>query len=192
MRKINVNIFPPDGRFYKDADGTIFRAESWNGVIKKVEDYRRRNNMPMGNAEEEVIAQACQRNPNLCSEATGRQKVPPKGLSLKDRALRWLSEWLKRKKSGQPVSFVREEDARNRARVCAPCMKNQAMGNGCSACKQAFKGMREEVTEGRKLIDERLGGCDALGIELKTAIWLDEPAVPNDQLPAHCWRKRTL
>ena len=180
-------MFPSDGHFFKEADGSVHKASSWSGVIKKVTRYRALNHLSPGNPTEEVHAQACARNPSLCYNdrhpATLQKRTES---SLKGRVLGWLSH---RRANKGAVSFTDANTAQSRANVCAGCQFNTPLPEGCSSCRKAVKALRSEVLGGRSQ-DNRLHGCAIIGSDLPTAVHLEEQTLPEPALPAHCWRKR--
>jgi hypothetical protein len=91
--RIKVNIRPKDGRYFLEKDGTKFSSATWAGVIKRVTMYRKLNKFPLGNVEEDVMNQACQRLPSLCYNEGTQQAYPKKPPpSLKGRVMGWLAK----------------------------------------------------------------------------------------------------
>jgi hypothetical protein len=141
-----------------------------------------------GKVVQEVMAQACQRNPRLCHEEHDPTRPKPP-VPLKSRVLRWLYDMVQRK-AQQPINLVAGEVVRQRAEVCAVCPRNKALGvNSCAACKQTVKAHREAIFEGKVQFDGRLGGCEVLGTDLASFVSLDQDRIDNEALPAHCWTK---
>lgn len=193
MIKINVNVFPSgsSGYVFKDGDGTVIRANSWPGVVSKLKEYRARNSHPPGNPEAEVLAQACSRNPSLCKDAqVNAVQSAKKPASLKGRVLSWLSS-LKKAGEAQPLAFVKEPEMKARANVCSVCPFNKPLPDGCSSCRMAVAELRKNLVGQQRLNaqDHRIKACDALGCDLPSAAWLDEPRIRHDGLPVNCWRK---
>lgn len=189
MLRINANLFPRDGYFFKESDGTILRAEvGWAGVITRVRAYRKRAGLPEGNPEQEVVAQACARNPNHCVSESNEQEEQRRVVSLKGKLLGWLSKMVRQSKK-VPVVFVSAELAKSRADICAVCPKNQSVAEGCSSCRAAMREMRQALI-GARTIDKRLTGCVETYEDLTCAIWIEEQTIANDRLPSNCWRKR--
>jgi len=190
MKSINPNLYPHDGRFFIDSDGARISGDTWAGVIRRVEGYRRRQGRPVGDVAAEVTAQACQRNPVICTEDNAAYKQELRKSSLKSRVLAWFSAFIHQVQSSPPT-FSSENDARNRANVCAGCPLNTALPDGCSSCKAALNEMRKSVIGGR-FQDQRIHACNALSEDLNTVVWIEQTTVENPALPGHCWRKRTV
>jgi len=190
MRRINVNLYPKDGYWFKNTDGARIIAATWGGVMARLAIYRKRAGQPAGDPEREVMEQACQRNPSFCTTDDGTAGRQLKAASLKGRLLAWLNGIISRR-TITPLEFVSQTDAANRANVCAGCPMNTALAEGCSSCKAALRELRKNVIGGR-IIDSRINGCVVTGEDLPTTVWLNEPTIENAELPAHCWRKRTL
>lgn len=189
MQRINVNLFPKDGYFFRDSNGTVLRAGNWPAVIKKVREYRQRAGFPPGDPATEVIAQACTRNPAYCYEKTHVAVAPQ--ISLKARALQWLNAIMRIPKD--QLQFVSPAEAKSRAGICASCPMNQSLGvTSCNSCKQAFTEFRKQLLGGARVRDARLGGCAVLNCDLMTAMHLDEVRVDSAALPQHCWRKKII
>lgn len=186
--RIKTNVY--HDRKFKEADGTVIVGNTWSGVIARVRLYRKRNNLPPGDPVEEVHAQACQRNPSLCvQDDGGTTKRATREASLKGRILKWFAEVRAR-----GVAFVSPEIAKDRADVCKRCPLNTPLPEGCANCRAVLNELRRAVLGKGRNANEYLQhhGCAVLGCEPATAVHLDEPTVENAELPAHCWRKRTL
>lgn len=187
MKTLNPNIHPHDGYFFKESDGATLRADTWAGVIKRVILYRQRAKYEKGNPEQEVIAQACARDPVLCREDNGATASHIKQQPLKARVLTWLNTL----RADKDKAFVEEHTARERAAICAACPKNKGLPSGCASCKAAVKILREQIIE-RRFQDGRLNACEHLGEDLPTSVNMELQSVEDAALPANCWRKRTL
>ena len=188
MRSINPNLYPRDWFAYKEIDGVWIRGDTSAGVIVRVRNYRTRQGLPAGNAEVEVMAQACAHNPGLCTEENAAYKHQVSRASLKNRILLWFLE-MRQRKTKESIGIVPESDARNRASVCAGCPRNAALPDGCSSCREAVKESRKQLI-GDRFVDARIDSCDVLAEELNTTIHLDLVRVEHPDLPGHCWRKR--
>ena len=188
MKTLNPNVYPHDGYFFLDSDGARLYADTWAGVVARVARYRRRAGLPAGDPAQEVVTQACQRNPVLCREDDGTTRVQITKESLKSRVIKWLSNL----KADQGKQFVDSQLARERAQVCANCPKNTSLPGGCASCRAAVKELRESVL-GRRFQDGRLNACLVLGADLQTLVHLETQTVDNDELPSHkCWMRRTI
>lgn len=187
MREINNNVYPKEGYFFRESDGSRQFGQTWNGVIARVIAYRKRAGLPPGNPREEVINQACQRTPILCTEDNGAREEQLKRSSLKTRVLQWMTA----QRANQDKRFVEESLARSRAAVCAKCPKNTALPGGCASCIAAVKGLRTEII-GRRFQDGRLNACMVLGEDCNSAAHLDLQTVENGELPVECWRRRSI
>lgn len=189
MKTVNPNIFPKtEGYVFTESDGARIFGGSWAGVIARVAVYRKRAGYPPGDPAREVMAQACANNPGACIEDNAAEHAAQLRKSpLKSRVLTWLNA----QRGRNDRQLVEDGIARSRAGVCAKCQFNQPMSGGCASCAAALKALRSEIL-GRRLVDGRLNGCDALGEDLPTSIHLELQAVENTELPGDCWRKRTL
>jgi len=191
MNRVNFNLYPRDGYFFKESDGTSIRADSWPGVIRRVAKYRVRAGLAPGNPEVEVMEQACQRNPAHCVRDDPVRAEMLKKVSLKGRILNFLSS-LRRARDKTPIDFVGAPEAERRAAICAACPNNTSISEGCGSCKAALTEMRSDILGRGRSIDNRLVGCVVTGEDLPTAIHINQQAIEHSELPGHCWRKRTL
>lgn len=187
MKKINNNIYPPGGYRFKETDGAWIDAQSWGGVVRKVREYRKRNKMPAGDPDAEVVEQVCQSYPGLCWEVDEETKKARTVVNLKGRMLLGYRDLQKTR-----VEFVPPEVARDRGNVCARCPKNVELPTGCISCKLALQELRGSLI-GNRPVDDRLvaHGCSVLGTELAALVHLDQPTIDNPALPKGiCWRRR--
>jgi hypothetical protein len=188
MKRIKVNLYPSSGYAFKDKDGSWHRGKDWADVIARVTGYRKRNNMPLGDVEQDVHDYACLHNASLCHDETPQQvKTALKGTSMKGRVLKWLSS-LRKKREDREIQMVPEAEAVARAEICLQCPAHQAYPAGCGSCKAAVRSSREEILKPRRA-DARLNGCNILGEDLGTSTHIEQVRVNNSDLPANCWRK---
>lgn len=185
MRTINPNVYPKGGFTFKESDGTLIAADSWSGVVVRVVRYRKRAKLEPGRPYEEVMTQACDRNPGLCRDDTVYTEQL-KVSNLRGRILKWLSTLV-----GKEHQFVNDAEHRRRAAICARCPKNKALPSGCAVCSAALKEYRERIIGGR-YVDGRLNACSVLGEYLPVSSHLEGQAEDNAELPGECWRKRTI
>ena len=191
--KINPNLYPKDGFWFKERDGVKISAGTWAGVVTRLAAYRTRAGYPPGNPREEVMRAACERNPGYCSEDSPAYNVALKIASLKGRVLKWFGD-LRSLRKRTPINLVDDHAAQRRLNICRTCPMNQEIQESCSSCRTVVKEMRAEILKGDKPVGGPLiqHACAVLGEDLPTSIYLDSVTVENAELPAHCWRKRTL
>jgi hypothetical protein len=188
VKTINPNVYPHGGMYFQDSDGSKHVGQTWPGVIARVQAYRKRQGRPVDTVANEVIFQACNRTPNLCVEDNGVTQAQVKVASLKSRVLQWLA---KLREVKEPRMYVDTGLQMARTDVCLRCPNHQGLPGGCGTCVAALKALKEEIV-GTRPFDKRLEACSVSGEYLPVATWLDDPAVANDALPGHCWRKRSI
>ena len=185
---INPNVHPKTGHFFKDSEGVRHFADSWPGVIARVKAYRKRMGKPEGDVAAEVTAQACSREPIICHpDGRAATESAVRKSSLKSKILSWLVSV----RGNQEKRFVDDALAKQRADICAKCPKQVPLPGGCASCANAVIGLRKEIVGGRPL-DARLTECDVMTEDTQVTTWIDMTAVDNPDLPAHCWRRRSI
>lgn len=190
MRKLNPNLFPKDGFWFKNGDGVKLAAATLKDLVVRVIAYRKRARQEPGDPANEVVGQICERNPVLCYNDAGSMEVALKKASLKSRVLAWMALARRHAKESK-IEFVDFQTSQARAAVCAKCPLNVAFEQGCASCNETQNEIRKEVM-GRRVLDQRLMSCLVLGEDMKMAAHMERETVDNGDLPAHCWRKRTL
>jgi hypothetical protein len=193
MMQINPNVYPKGGYEFKDTDGAVIRGDSWVGVAARVKAYRKRRGAALGDVDAEVVAQACQKNPVLCSEDNGATRAALVVTTTKSRMLRWLGQQqaAKQKDPGS-VQFVSQDLHDAREDVCSRCPKDKALADeGCGSCRAAREAMKTEIV-GKRRTGHNILVCPVLGEYLPVSTWIEQQAVLNDDLWHECWRKRTL
>lgn len=191
MRRINVNLYPKSGYFFVESDGARIRSTTWGGVIARVRAYRARNGLPAGSPADEVHEQACQRNPDLCSNVDATTMHARRVVSMKGKMLGWLNA-LRKAQEQTPSTFVDPAEAHRRANICAMCPQNTHLSSGCGSCKAALAEMRRAVIGSHRGADQRIGGCLLTGEDLPASVHLDQTRLDLPGAPTVCWRKRTL
>lgn len=189
MFKVNPNLYFPAGYIFREADGTLLKSSSWRSLYAKVKSYRETNRLPVGDVENEVQTQACQRSPQLCHEDV--PSVPPprterqRNESLKSAVLRSMSE-LARRVDEKEADFVPDALAAARADVCRRCPMNIQVGAGCGSCKAAIRGLAKSI---RGKHPELPGECCSIFLtHTPSQAYFDDPAVRRADLPPECWR----
>jgi len=188
VKTIDPNLYPRDGFFFKESDGSRIGADSWSGVVKRVSAYRKRAGLAAGDPLREVTEQACSRSPVLCVETDAATINQRRIVSLKGRLLKWLAGVRAKRSSEGKLDFVDGDLAKRRADYCAGCPHNTPLPGGCGSCVAALKELRKDILGGR-LQDGRVQGCNQLGEDAVVSAHLDLDRVDNPELPAFCWRK---
>lgn len=187
MKRVNVNLFPKDGYFFREKDGSVHRStRGWTDLIGRVITYRRVNKLPLGDPAQEVHEQACQNNPGYCYEDAQPIPTPPR--TIKTAVLQWIMN-LRANKS--KVSFVSEPLPTERASICAGCPCNVPLKEGCAPCARVISEARKEILGGRR-VDGRLHACEKFGSDAATMVHIDTTTVERPDLPDHCWLKQKL
>lgn len=193
MITVNPNVYPKGGFVFKEpATGGLITGTTWPGVIGRLVSYRKRHNIPLGDPTKDVMAYACSQNAGICTDTDSPpEKARARQLTvtnLKGRLLTWFG------KIKKPFgAYVSEGEAQRRSDICAVCPLKTSLPEGCASCRAAAEELRKRTIEGRRpdgrLVDH---GCLVLGTDLATQAWLDLHAEDQAELPAHCWRKRTV
>jgi len=183
---LNPNMAPFSGFRFRESDGTLIGAGGRDLTIAKIREYRKINGLPEGDPGGELDAQMCKKHPGVCKE--GNKVVPvdspkPKE-ALKGRVLRWLNSQSK----NASKEFASADEAKARANVCAKCPNNVTASSGCATCQAALRHLRSQIV-GSRALDGRISSCNALAIDLPSAVHLNETRVIDASLPANCWRK---
>lgn len=193
MLKINPNIFPKGGFVFKNQDGTTIVGDKKPAVVARLRAYRKRIGQAPGDPEQEVTQQLCERNPGLCTQDDGQNAAMLKLATLKGRILAWFAS-VRSRMASNPLQFVSQDEANRRGLTCLGCPFNKNLpDSGCSSCVSVVKELRINVIGGRKIdspVTHR--GCNVLGEEIATSVWLEQLTVDNSELPAFCWRKRGI
>lgn len=186
---LNTNVYPKTGYMFQDKDGVKIFGATWVGVFARVIAYRQRKGQEVGDVPGEVIAQACAREPIICNHGS-REPLQKQSVPLKTRVLAWLNG-LRANKEKNPPQIVSWELARERTEICAKCPLNQSLQDGCASCRAALRELRNDLV-GNRFKDGRLNECGVLGEDLPVSVYLEQQTVERGDLPAHCWRRRSL
>lgn len=185
----NPNLYPDGGYIFVEGDGTQFRADSWKSLKTRVEEYRARNKMPPGNPEEEIFSQYCVRMPHHCKNFSRVSVVNgAHSLSLNQRVMQFISNLLEWKRKA-PIARVPDSVAAERAAICAACPRHKPLVQTCQQCLKTVSHGRKVILDGASSQHQGLLACEALGEDLPMTVHIEQPPVPEDRVPAHCWRK---
>jgi hypothetical protein len=190
--KFNRHLHPQGGRFFRDEDGVVHKADSWPALATKVASYRKRAGKPPGDPRAEIEAQVCARHPEYCQEPPSRpvprQTAPDSPMSSSKAITRWLAGILRLRRIGGAQQVPREE-ARRRAAICATCPMQKAFATVCGSCKAMRKTAKQILFGGNTSVGEKLKGCRVLSEDTSTSVHLTQDPSGNPALPANCWRK---
>ena len=161
-------------------------------------DYRMRNNIPVGDIEDDIDRYYCTRWPSACNKepkdylpqgAPGERREP-----LSSRVARWAG-WLAQRMPRGGFALVTQEEADRRSAICGQCPKNVAWKVGCSGCNSSTTTLLMQLRSLR--ISAKAGnlmGCEVGGWDNMTAVHLDRSLLEltekqTENLPKDCWRK---
>lgn len=109
----------PFGGHHYPEHGMTFKGESFKEVLKDVADFRRNNNLPAGDPEQEVLFYYASKFPWMVRADHGAVE-PPQVKSQYHEFRDWVHKtWRK-----PPVSSVTTKQARERWAVCEKCPFN--------------------------------------------------------------------
>lgn len=205
--EFNSNLHPPLGHVFKEKNGTKFRGTSWPNVEDKITEYRRVNDLPIGDVHAEVMAQVCRSSPSYCREA-GAQRAPlqPRPQRTPDaprpavhvpagkgnvvaRATNWIHALLAAKRKGG-ITFVSTPEARRRASICAGCPKQTSVTGSCGGCMTVLKAAKGVILAGHAPVEKAIAGCKVLGEDTSVSVFIVQGASEDGELPANCWRRQ--
>jgi hypothetical protein len=188
----------PDGKT-KEQDR---RAATKEALVAKARAFREANGLPIPPDFSAVIEDlvCSQMPPGTCR---GAQGPIPEGvvipglmakLTIKDvyHGGRVFAPWVR---AGKPL--VETSVAAERGRICAGCPYNVPF-EPCGSCSRLYRAVRRLRPKGSSTpSDSKLKVCAICKCDNRTAahiplefIFKGIPEVLNEQLPAHCWKKR--
>ena len=185
----NPNLFPKDGRTFKDTDGTLHTGETWDELIEIVRKYRERNRRPSGNIRREVFDQFCSRHSSMCRPVDPVDApVRRRGATFQNRVLLRLAALIALKRlNDRPL--MDESEVNRRQQVCAKCSQKRGLEINCVSCLHSLKVARKVLIGKRKTSVSLTGFCSELNEDLSITSFLDLEAERNPNLPEGCWRK---
>lgn len=93
---------------------------------------------------------------------------------------------------------VSQAEATSRAMICSTCRFNRKP-LGCTGCNARVlkEAVRTLSQHGSTPVDEQLQSCEFCGCFIRSMVWFPietlhkfSDATENENLPAHCWKKR--
>ena len=189
MKRINPNVVPSDGYKFKDTDGVEISGKNWVDLLSNVISYRKQNKVSTKGTSLEILAYACARHPQLCSETSQQVDLPGahKLNPLKSRVIQWLLRTPKR-----PKDHVTKPEVEARRQICRSCPMNKPFvgASECRSCNHALGNLQERIF-GSYRQSPGVFGCDVYGVDLTIATWLQKPQVMNGEIegvaPPACW-----
>jgi hypothetical protein len=163
------NHVPPGGNFVARCDhcGATFKKHYVDGVVDQFNEHLRANGLAE-QTREQIVQLICRDTPaNICQGA---------GYQFKERHLGWqdvvngTSVLLAFKLAGSPL--VSQQQANERAAICANCQENVPYAQNCSTCKHVEEAVRAVIGEATTPMDGRLQACFICGCSNKAQVWL--------------------
>lgn len=171
MNESGMGVIPPGGVYQfaeKLPNGKFHHLQGLtpDDLIRQVINYRVINNITVGNVPKEVADQL-----------EGRSHITPQeGRSLRERVTNW-----KVNRSFTPLEFTVQEEAEERAKICADCPFNQV--SYADDCKECYQGTTRDLfamRQGRNTdSDPWLGACQICGHDNVTAVHLDDDSLKH-------------
>lgn len=196
MSYVIKSMVMPTGWHYEQPTNkgtTKLQADSYDELVKFVEDWRAVNGIEVGNVQMDVDTYICTKYPLQCGRpihAWNQAPMPKKGQNFVDKISQWMLV-LTRRQGGVPLVY--DEVAKKRAEICEACPHNTPYQNSCRPCMSSITQNGAILRKGRNAANAKgLHGCNILNQDNKTAVFLDVygEGFDNNQLPEFCWAKK--
>ncbi|HUD76207.1 MAG TPA: hypothetical protein VMQ76_14125, partial [Terracidiphilus sp.] len=189
---------PHGGWNFPVAEGVKLEGQTEEILTKNIYEYRLRNNIPIGDIEQDINAYYCKNWPDNCvkeaHEMGGPRAEFPHSEPIGNRVARWASMLLHSMPPGGH-KLVMQPEATSRARVCIDCPKNTPWRGGCGGCSKSAVTLLAQLRKtNRTPHDGNLMACGVTGWDNCTAAWCTEAQLPITEeqraaMPDKCWRK---
>ncbi len=180
-------MIPPNGRKFRERDGSVHRGNSWEHLRKVVEAYRLRAGRPVGDVWTEIQDQICGAAPGFCREVADGPDVK-QGTPFNGKILQWLA-WAIGRKRVNAWKAVTEEEALRRAAICQGCPKQRGLSQVCGQCIKDVNAARLVLRDGVPSAHQNLHPCAVLKEDCAASVHAELTPSNNPELPAHCWRR---
>ena len=189
MTQIDQIRTPPGGWHFFEA-GIRYDSRTCQELYHKILKVRLGNRQPIDRLQEEINNYIASISPSHVVRTI--PQVIRKEKSLSDRVYNWacsLYDNFRPHKLQTPI-----QEANIRSEICVNCPHNIRYRSNCGSCASQTDRLTTAVKNGRhSAYEHRLGGCNILGIDLSTAVLLEDDMLgekTNDErLPNNCWRK---
>lgn len=184
-------MIPPGGWHYYEGDVKL-ESQFLLDLYTVVENYRANNGLPQSDVRGDVDAQICGRSPHACHNVDSLtinivSVAPPSpGALLREDIQTWANNLLQ---SSSPYTFVSDDEAERRAKICNTCPQNANWRGGCTSCIASVDRVTAAVRQGKDTFTTPLvGGCHLLRQDNRTAVFLEKEYLSKaSDLPAQCW-----
>lgn len=186
MLKFNKNQKRlPIGGYHFPSHGTTFRADTLDGLVKKIKDFRTTNAIGAGAPEQEVLIFYAKHWPYMVME--DRDPPPPK--ITQEEYAQWR-DWIQSTWTKPPNKTLTSKEAKSRWEVCQKCpfnkqLKWEGTDESAELTRRAF------ILRRGLEVPLNLGFCSRHRWDLSVAVWIDQAtgfsAEPNHQKRPDCW-----
>lgn len=200
---INHSESPPRGWTWTQPEsGKTFHHYAREPFLNQIRDHRLSNGYTItADWKEELDDQLCRDNPDWFPKTCGRvgAKSGPRRLSFAATIsfLEMLGKWAL---SGSP--YVSQEEAEERASICASCPNNVSGDFGCGNCS-AKVNQAISIIGGKRTtkLDDKLFSCGICSCQLKSAVHfpvssqrdnLTDDMVSDFKKISFCWKGKEL
>lgn len=200
---------PVNERGEIDENGRRLEAETFDGLINSLRDYRANNGLQSGAPESELSEYICRKYPRMCGFMVNEEpkendyERPLWGQQVKKSLAERLANWVANRfqKLGQ-INFVAQEEAERRASICLACPQNISWTRAwqdCPGCQPRLQKLKADLVKlcaGKMTTrDSKLMACAITGQGNSTAVFLSEPALRHrknylaelEKEAPHCW-----
>lgn len=194
MASINSNIYPCNGYFFVDSEGVRHVAGDFEGLFNKLVEYRVQRRLDTSPAalmilKKQLTEFLCVNNPGLCGQGMpAEQPKISENASLDGKVTGWLAFTFRKSGEGG-LSYIRDEEVRARVEVCAKCPQQADLGKSCVTCSSVIDNISGILQRGKKLGQESLRACRALGTDTRVSVLLERRPMGYPFLPANCWTR---
>jgi hypothetical protein len=188
MLSFNPNLYPDGGWWFKDAEGTKHKANSFQNLVKLVVEYRNRRAQPAGDVTQEIVVQLCGRNGGFCKNSHLAPIPESPNSNMLAKIMNFMG-WLIQEKRLGHVRLIDRNVAMARANICAKCPRQRSLPTTCGSCKASVATSRRAILDGQDPVHAGIQVCSALQEDVATTVHLAVPQRHDETLPAECWRR---
>ncbi len=189
--KISRSVVPTGEGWPYIENGRKILGGTFDELVKNLTNDRIANQVNLGNPEQDIEAQLCERFPANCFASGPELPSPPsKARTFRERVTAWAAN---RYSKAGAITLVEQDEADRRAAICQECPANQNWKTHCQPCIESTERTLLLIRQNRKPSLAVLG-CAIAGHDNTAACVLPEDALRHrnkylTELTPQCWMR---
>lgn len=176
---------PIGGHHFPESKGPVIRGDTMAQVVKKLEEFRVINGIPLGHPEKEVLEYYAKSFPYMVIEGDDKAEAPKSEQSNR------FAHWIRTVWKNPPKKFLPEKEAERRWNICKTCPFNTKLSTDKDP--ESLELSRRQFILSRGMnVPKEVGFCSLHRFPIGVVCYLESPKgfsakKTEDSDEPRCW-----